>query len=96
MMRLIQKKKKKMMMMMMTMKMTLMMLLSCMLMLQGEANVNAVDKNKRTPLHYAVQSCENTIIDLLLGRGESFTHLKSVLQDSPCIHLKYTNAESIS
>ncbi|KAK7486057.1 hypothetical protein BaRGS_00022666, partial [Batillaria attramentaria] len=35
---------------------------------KGKANVNAVDKNNRTPLHYAVQSCENTIIDLLLGR----------------------------
>ena len=46
---------------------------SC-LVLQGEVTVNPVDKNSRTPLHYAVQSCENTIIDLLLGRGGYQAH----------------------
>ncbi|KAL8591213.1 hypothetical protein ACOMHN_019189 [Nucella lapillus] len=36
---------------------------------KGGVKINAVDKNNRTALHYAVQSCENTIIDLLLGGG---------------------------
>ncbi|KAK7093850.1 E3 ubiquitin-protein ligase MIB2-like [Littorina saxatilis] len=35
---------------------------------KGDVDVNAVDKNNRSALHYAVQTCENTIIDLLLGR----------------------------
>ena len=41
----------------------------CCLVLQGQVTVDPVDKKSRTPLHYAVQSCENTIIDLLLGRS---------------------------
>ena len=46
----------------------------CCLVSQGEVTINPVDKNSRTPLHYAVQSCENTIIDLLLGKGGYQAH----------------------
>ena len=43
----------------------------CMRMLQGGVDVDPLDRNKRSPLHYAVTCCVNPIIDMLLDRGSN-------------------------
>ena len=40
------------------------------LLLQAKANTNAVDKNKRTPLHVAVTQSHKKVIELFLEAGK--------------------------
>ena len=52
------------------------------LLLRYGANINALDQDKKTPLHYAAEQGVSTIIPLLIKNG-ALPGLKDYNQDTP-------------
>ena len=61
----------------------------CVCVFQGGVDINAVDGHNRTALHYAVQSCVNTIIDLLLEDPNANVNIQDKDGNTPA-HLVQT------